>query len=149
MRASLHPIPATLLSACLFFCLSTGLAQAAEPQIVQCGFGDKTVSSDLTIIVPDTYPRARIRKAELSVVAGASGERPAVASYVSAKDSPIEIPFIRVAFLMEDPYGFVAQIAQNGDAIAFPFDLDNERPVEGKRHLGSCGNAPALFDLWR
>jgi len=128
--------------------LSFGFA-AAEPVIVECRLGEGPTAGDVVLILPEGRPASARDTVQFSAVPGTGAERGAVAVLVTTRESPLAGGHARIAFHLDDKTGYVVELARNGDARAFPFDLANRRARPGETKFGGCTPAVSVFAMWR
>jgi hypothetical protein len=140
---------AMIVALALPVCLSVAPAQAAEPQIVQCSFGDGQKATDTTLVLPDQPAVRSSQSVYLGVLPGPLPEQRAKADLVPASKSPIRKKTVDVGFFVDESLGYIIRLAENGDGVAYPVDATSGQPDVQNPFFGTCANTRALFSLWR
>mgnify|MGYP005856213427 CR=1 FL=1 len=144
-------IPASLAVFSAAVPQTPALAQAADEPLrsVSCKFEDDDMD-DLGLVLEDRNKRkSRFRTAPMTAIVDKKLESSAIAQYVSPANSGMDTAFMRVVLRVGEDLGLAVQIAGNGDAIVFPYNISQRRVSDKTGALGRCKRAEEMMNSWK
>lgn len=116
---------------------------------MSCTFDSERGQSYRLTLIDEVTRKNRGRPVTLSLAVDGQPEVPAETRLISARQSPVGQPFLRVVARIDSVTAVAFQVAENGDGIFFPYHWEKQEFLVEDGYAGRCSGAAQIIESWR